>query len=146
MMKSTWMRWGVCSLCVLAMIALLGGCSKKDKAQTETTTENTETATETAPAMAGTYSATMVDGTASLMLNTDMTAAFSMKPMADAPAQVENGTWAAGSMAGTVDVTFSKAVNDSTMSMTLNFAANADTLALTNGETVGLAGLKLVKQ
>jgi hypothetical protein len=146
MMKSTWMRWGVCSLCVLAMIALLGGCSKKDKAQTETTTENTGTATETAPAMAGTYSATMANGTASLMLNTDMTAAFSMKPMADAPAQVENGTWAAGSMAGTVDVTFSKSVNDSTMSMTLNFAANVDTLALTNGETVGLAGLKLVKQ
>jgi len=148
MMKSTWMRWGVCSLCVLAMIALLGGCSKKEKAQTETTTENTETgmATQTAPAMAGTYSANMANGTASLMLNPDMTASFSMKPMADAPAQVENGTWAAGSMANTVDVTFSKSVNDSTMSMTLNFSANADTLALTNGETVGLAGLKLTKQ
>jgi hypothetical protein len=32
------------------------------------------------------------------------------------------------------------------MSMTLNFAAMGDTLALTNGESVGLAGLKLAKQ
>ncbi|HEX6791359.1 MAG TPA: hypothetical protein VF247_08630 [Candidatus Krumholzibacteria bacterium] len=149
MTKSTWMRWGICMLAVIAMIALLGGCSKKNKDAETATTENTETTTpETTAntAMAGTYSATMANGTASLMLNADNTASFSMQPMADAPAQIENGTWAAGSMANSVDVTFSKAVNDSTMSMTLNFAANADTLALTNGETVGLAGLKLIKQ
>jgi hypothetical protein len=80
------------------------------------------------------------------MLNADMTASFSLTPMADQPAQVENGTWASGSMANTVDVTFSKVVNDSTMAMTLNFAAHGDSLALTNGETVGLAGLVMVKQ
>ena len=28
----------------------------------------------------------------------------------------------------------------------LNFAANGDTLALTNGDTVGMPGLKLMKQ
>jgi hypothetical protein len=87
----------------------------------------------------------MGNGTASLMLNADMTAAFSMQPMADAPAQVENGTWAAGAAANSVDVTFSRAVNDTTMSMTLNFAASGDSLALTNGETVGLGGLVLMK-
>jgi hypothetical protein len=32
------------------------------------------------------------------------------------------------------------------MSMTLNFTATGDTLALTNGATVGMSGLKLVKQ
>ena len=148
MMKSTWMRWGVSTLAVIAMISLLGGCSKKKTEGTETTaTTETGTTTETmAPPMAGTYSSTMANGTASLMLNPDMTAAFSMKPMAEQPAQVENGTWVAGSMPNTVDVTFSKAVNDSTMSMTLNFEAHGDTLALTNGETVGLGGLWLIKQ
>ncbi len=147
MTKSTWMRWSMCMLAVIAMIALLGGCSKKKESAETTTTETTETTTEaTGSAMAGTYSATMANGTASLMLNADNTASFSMQPMADAPAQVENGTWAAGSMPNSVDVTFSKAVNDSTMSMTLNFAATGDTLALTNGESVGLAGLKLTKQ
>ena len=96
--------------------------------------------------MAGTYTAPMATGTASLMLNTDMTAAFSLQAMPDAPAQVENGTWVAGAMPNTVDVTFSKVVNDSTMSMTLNFASSGDTLSLTNGESVGLAGLRLTKQ
>ena len=145
-MKSTWMRWGVCTLAVLAMIALLGGCSKKKTAETaETTTETAATETQ-APAMAGTYTAAMANGTASLMLNPDMTAAFSMKPMADQPAQVENGTWANGTMPNSVDVTFSKTVNDSTMSMTLNFAAHGDSLAVTNGETVGLQGLVLIKE
>lgn len=146
-MKSTWMRWGVCMLAVIAMIAVLGGCAKKEKAAETETTETTETAaTETqAPAMAGTYSASMANGTASLMLNPDMTASFSMQPMANAPAQVENGTWANGAAMNTVDVTFSKAVNDTTMSMVLNFAANGDSLSLTNGDTVGLAGLVLVK-
>jgi hypothetical protein len=148
MMKSTWMRWGVCMLAMIAMIAVLGGCAKKDKTETEATTENTEMGTTetTAPAMAGTYTAGMANGTASLMLNPDMTASFSLQPMADQPAQVENGTWANGSMANTVDVTFSKMVNDSTLSMTLNFAAHGDSLALTNGETVGLAGLVMMKQ
>jgi len=145
MMKSTWMRWGVCTLAMLAMIALLGGCSKKDKTETTETTETEMPVTET-PAMAGTYSTTMANGTASLMLNADMTASFSMKPMADQPAQIENGTWVAGSMPNSVDVTFSKTVNDSTMSMTLNFAAQGDSLAVTNGETVGLQGLVLVKE
>jgi PBP1b-binding outer membrane lipoprotein LpoB len=147
MMKSTWTRWGVCMLAVIAMIALLGGCAKKEKASETETTETTETAhTDTqAPAMAGTYTASMANGTASLMLNPDMTASFSMQPMADAPAQVENGTWVAGSMPNSVDVTFSRAVNDSTMSMTLNFAASGDSLALTNGESVGLTGLVLMK-
>jgi hypothetical protein len=147
-MKSTWMRWGVCALSVIAMIALLGGCSKKETETAEESTEMTETAaTETTtPAMAGTYTTALANGTASLMLNPDMTASFSMKPMADAPASVENGTWANGTIANSVDVTFTKAVGDSMMSMTLNFAANGDSLALTNGETVGLTGLTLVKQ
>lgn len=146
-MKSTWMRWGVCALSVIAMMALLGGCSKKETETAEEGTEMTETATETTtPAMAGTYTTALANGTASLMLNPDMTAAFSMKPMADAPASVENGTWANGMIANSVDVTFTKAVGDSMMTMTLNFAANGDSLALTNGETVGLTGLTLVKQ
>jgi hypothetical protein len=150
MTKSTWMRWGVCALCVLAMIALLGGCSKKEKTaeKAEDNAENAEKSGMTSQnmAMAGTYSASMANGTASLMLNADMTASFSMKPMADAPAQVENGTWANGAAANEVAVTFSKSPMDSTMSMTLNFSATADTLMLTNGETVGMGGLKLVKQ
>jgi hypothetical protein len=145
MMKSTWMRFVLCTAVVLAMIALLGGCAKKEKEATTETTETTEHAAETAaPAMAGTYTAAMANGTASLMLNADNTASFSMQPMENAPAQVENGTWMQ-SGAG-VDVTFSRAVADTTMSMTLNFAAMGDTLALTNGESVGLAGLKLHKQ
>ena len=147
MMKSTWMRWGVCMLAVIAMIALLGGCAKKEKAAETTETTETTPATETqAPAMAGTYSASMANGTASLMLGPDMTASFSLQPMANAPAQVENGTWANGAAMNTVDVTFSKAVNDSTVSMTLNFASMGDSLTLTNGDTVGLGGLVLVKQ
>lgn len=146
MTKSTWMRLGVCTFTVIAMVAMLEGCAKK-KASTETTTENTTSSTATSnTAMAGTYSATMANGMTSLMLNTDMTASLSMKPTAEAPAQVENGTWAAGSMAGEVAVTFSKSPTDSTMSMTLNFMAMGDTLMLNNGETVGMTGLKLVKQ
>jgi hypothetical protein len=148
MMKSTWMRLGVCMLAAVAMIAMLEGCSKKEKAATETTTtENTETtppATNTAAA--GTYTAALANGTTSLMLNTDMSASLSLQPVAGAPAQVENGTWANGATPNDVAVTFSKSPMDSTMSMTLNFTANGDTLALTNGETVGMAGLKLVKQ
>lgn len=151
-MKSTWMRWGVCTLCVLAMIAVLGGCAKKTGEQTETTAETTEDmqhsemAETTAPAMSGTYSAAMANGTASLMLNTDMTASFSMQATENTPAQVENGTWAAGGMENTVDVTFSKEVEGQPMSMTLNFAASGDSLMLTNGDTVGLGGLVLMKQ
>ena len=148
MMKSTWMRWGVCALAVIAMVALLGGCAKK--------TEKTEK-TESAPAtektggtmdmsVAGTYNATMANGTSSLMLNSDMTASLSMKASEAAPAQVENGTWANGASAGQVSVTFAKSPSDSTQSMTLNFMAAGDTLTLTNGDAVGLAGLKLVKQ
>ena len=145
MMKSTWMRLGVCMLAAVAMVAMLEGCSKKKAAETKT--ENTQSTPATAnTAMAGTYSASMANGTASLMLNTDMTASMSMQAMASAPAQVENGTWANGAAANTVDVTFSKSPMDSTMSMTLNFTATGDTLALTNGETVGMSGLKLVKQ
>lgn len=147
MMKSTWMRWGVCMLAAVAMVAMLEGCAKKKAAET-TTTENTATGSAATgnTAMAGTYSATMANGMTSLMLNPDMTASFSMKPTAEAPAQVENGTWANGSAPNTVDVTFSKSPMDSTMSMTLNFTATADTLMLTNGDTVGMSGLKLVKQ
>lgn len=146
MMKSTWMRLGVCMLAAVAMIAMLEGCSKK-KAATETTTENTETTPPaTNMAAAGTYTAALANGTTSLMLNTDMSASLSLQPMAGAPAQVENGTWANGATANDVAVTFSKSPMDSTMSMTLNFSAMGDTLALTNGETVGMAGLKLVKQ
>jgi hypothetical protein len=145
MTKSTWMRWGVCTLAVIAMIALLGGCSKKESAQTEeTATEEMATETTTAPAAAGTYSAPMANGTASLMLNADMTASLSMQPMENAPAVVENGTWT--SMGSTVDVTFSKTVNDSTMSTTLNFSASGDSLSLTNGDAVGIPGLVLMKQ
>lgn len=147
-MKSTWMRLGVCMLAAVAMIAMLEGCAKKEKAAETTTTENTEStpATMDNAAAAGTYTASMANGTTSLMLNTDMSASLSLQPMAGAPAQVENGTWANGATANDVAVTFSKSPMDSTMSMTLNFTATGDTLALTNGETVGMAGLKLVKQ
>lgn len=146
MMKSTWMRWAVCTVAVLAMLALLGGCAKKESGEaTETTeTETTETAETMAPAAAGTYTAAMANGTASLMLNTDMTASFSLQATPESPAQVENGNWTS-SGAG-VDVMFSKMVADSTMSVTLNFAANGDTLALTNGDSIGMPGLKLTKQ
>jgi hypothetical protein len=147
MMKSTWMRLGVCMLAAVAMIAMLEGCSKKKAATETTTTENTETTPPAAnTAAAGTYTAALANGTTSLMLNADMSASLSLQPVAGAPAQVENGTWANGAMANDVAVTFSKSPMDSTMSMTLNFTATGDTLALTNGETVGMAGLKLVKQ
>jgi len=146
-MKSTWMRLGVCMLAAVAMIAMLEGCSKKKAATETTTTENTETTPPAAnTAAAGTYTAALANGTTSLMLNADMSASLSLQPVAGAPAQVENGTWANGAMANEVAVTFSKSPMDSTMSMTLNFTATGDTLALTNGETVGMAGLKLVKQ
>ncbi len=148
MTKSTWMRLGVCMLAAVAMIAMLEGCAKKEKAAETTTTENTESTPETTAntAAAGTYTAALANGTTSLMLNTDMTASLSLQPVAGAPAQVENGTWANGATANDVAVTFSKSPMDTTMSMTLNFTANGDTLALANGETVGMAGLKLVKQ
>ncbi len=147
MMKSTWTRLGVCVLAAVAMIAMLEGCAKKEKAAEETTTtESTESSTMANTSAAGTYMATMANGTTSLMLNADMSASLSLQPSAEAPAQVENGTWANGAAANTVDVTFSKSPMDSTMSMTLNFSAMGDTLMLTNGETVGMAGLKLVKQ
>ena len=145
MMKSTWMRLGVCMLAAVAMTAMLEGCHKKEKAQETATTETTEGSTMNMAA-AGTYMATMANGSTSLMLNADMSASLSMKPMADAPAQIENGTWANGATASDIAVTFSKSPMDSTMSITLNFTATADTLTLTNGETVGMAGLKLVKQ
>ena len=148
MTKSTWMRWGVCALAVMAMVALLGGCAKK----TEKTESAPAAAKKTATggvmdmSVAGTYNATMANGTSSLMLNSDMTASLSMKASETAPAQVENGTWANGAAAGQVAVTFAKSPSDSTQSMTLNFMAAGDTLTLTNGDAVGLAGLKLVKQ
>lgn len=148
MMKSTWMRLGVCMLAAVAMIAMLEGCAKKEKAAETTTTENTEStpATMDNTAAAGTYTASMANGTTSLMLNTDMSASLSLQPVAGAPAQVENGTWANGAAPSTVDVTFSKSPMDTTMSLTLNFSAMGDTLMLTNGATVGMDGLKLVKQ
>jgi hypothetical protein len=148
MTKSTWMRLGVCMLAAVAMIAMLEGCAKKEKAAETTTTENTESTPETMAntAAAGTYTAAMANGTTSLMLNTDMSASLSLQPVAGAPAQVENGTWANGATANDVAVTFSKSPADSTMSLTLNFTAMGDTLALTNGDAVGMAGLKLVKQ
>ena len=147
MTKSTWMRLGVCMLAAVAMIAMLEGCAKKEKAAETTTTENTETTPPAAnTAAAGTYTAAMANGTTSLMLNTDMSASLSLQPVAGAPAQVENGTWANGATANEVAVTFSKSPVDTTMSLTLNFTATGDTLALTNGDAVGMAGLKLVKQ
>ena len=147
MTKSTWMRLGVCMLAAVAMIAMLEGCAKKEKAAETTTTENTETTPPAAnTAAAGTYTAAMANGTTSLMLNTDMSASLSLQPVAGAPAQVENGTWANGATANDVAVTFSMSPADSTMSLTLNFTAMGDTLALTNGDAVGMAGLKLVKQ
>jgi len=147
MTKSTWMRLGVCMLAAVAMIAMLEGCAKKEKAAETTTTENTETTPPAAStAAAGTYTAAMANGTTSLMLNTDMSASLSLQPVAGAPAQVENGTWANGATANDVAVTFSKSPVDTTMSLTHNFTAMGDTLALTNGDAVGMAGLKLVKQ
>src|SRR6187397_2004503 len=146
MTKSSWMRLGVCMLAAVAMIAMLEGCAKKEKAAETPTTENTESTPETMAntAAAGTYTAAMANGTTSLMLNTDMSASFSLQPVAGAPAQVENGTWANGATANDVAVTFSKSPVDTTMSLTLNFTATGDTLALTNGDAVGMAGLKLV--
>jgi len=147
MTKSTWMRLGVCMLAAVAMIAMLEGCAKKEKAAETTTTENTETTPPAAnTAAAGPYTAALANGTTSLMLNTDMSASLSLQPVAGAPAQVENGTWANGATANDVAVTFSKSPVDTTMSLTLNFTATGDTLALTNGDAVGMAGLKLVKQ
>jgi len=149
MMKSSWMRLSICMLCAIAMIAVLGGCAKKEKAQTENAAESTEAEHSHDMghdmSMAGTYSTPLANGTATLMLNDDMTATFSLQPMENAPAQTENGTWAEGDM-HSVDVTFTKEVEDSTMSMTLNFAANGDSLTLTNGDVVGLGGMVLVRQ
>jgi len=136
--KSAWMRWGMCSLVVLAMIAVLGGCSKK-KAETAATE------TMTSP-MVGTYAADMAAGKVSLMLNADNTAMMSMQAMDNTPAAVKNGTWAAGASANLVDVTFTGEGADSAMSMTLNFAASGDTLSLTNGDAAGLGPVSLMKQ
>jgi hypothetical protein len=140
--KSAWMRWGVCALTVVATIAVLGGCAKKEDEHAETTETTTETMTSP---MAGTYAADAETGRATLTLNADNTAMMSMQPMdATQPASVMNGTWA--EVAGAVDVTFQHQMGDSTMSMTLNFAASGDTLRLTNAETAGVAPMSLVKQ
>lgn len=152
MMKSTWMRLSICMLSAIAMIVVLGGCAKKESASNDTATENMDTAHShdhgamSGSSMAGTFSSPLANGTASLMLNEDMTAAFSLQPMQNAPAQVENGTWGPGEMENMVDVTFTKEVEDSMMAMTLSFEAAGDTLMLTNGDMVGLGGLVLVRQ
>jgi len=146
-MKSA-MRWALCLLVVLAMIAVLGGCAKKEAQQTETTAETTtETATETpASPMAGTYSVEMATGKVTLTLNADMTAVMSMQPVGDMPASVQNGTWAAGATPEAVDVTFSAQMGDSMATMTLNFAAMGEQLNLTNGEAMGLGAVSLTKE
>jgi hypothetical protein len=95
--------------------------------------------------MVGTYSADVAAGKATLTLNADMTAMMSMQPTdVTQPASVMNGNWAEGMSA--VDVTFQTQMGDSTMSMTLNFAASGDTLSLTNGEAAGMGAVSLVKQ
>jgi hypothetical protein len=142
--KSAWVRWGVCALVVLAMIAVLGGCAKKEAEQAETTGETTEMTETMASPMAGTYSADVAAGKATLTLNADNSAMMSMQPMDATPASVMNGTWAEA--AGAVDVTFQTQMGDSTVSMMLNFAASGDTLTLTNGEAAGLGAVSLVKQ
>jgi ABC-type uncharacterized transport system auxiliary subunit len=145
-MKSATMRWVLSSLVVLAMIAVLGGCAKKEAEQAQTT-ETTETTPETmASPMAGTYAAEMPTGTVTLTLNADNTAVLSMQPMGEVPASVENGTWAAGMGVNAVDVTFQKQMGDSTVSMTMNFAASGDSLNLSNAEAAGVGALTLIKQ
>jgi type IV pilus biogenesis protein CpaD/CtpE len=144
-MKSAIVRWGVCAVVVLAMLAMLGGCAKKEAEQAETAAETTETAEPMASPMVGTYSADVAAGKATLTLNADMTAMMSMQPTdVTQPASVMNGNWAEGMSA--VDVTFQTQMGDSTMSMTLNFAASGDTLSLTNGEAAGMGAVSLVKQ
>lgn len=147
MMKSAWMRWIVCSAVAVMMIAVLGGCAKKEAEQAaETTTTETAETPATSP-MAGTYAVDSPAGKITLTLNADNTAVMSMQPLAaDAPAQVQNGTWAAGATPEAVDVTFTTQMGDSTMSMVLNFAATGDVLNLTNGDAVGMPGLSLHKE
>ena len=151
-MNSMTLRWrtvGVCALTV-AMLTLLGGCGKKAE-QAETTTE--EVPAGSVSPMAGTYTADLMAAdaathTVTLTLNADNTAVMSMDMGAEQPAMVENGTWAAGAGADLVDVSFQKAVADTTVTVTLNFAAMGDTLTMTNAQAAGFgaAGVKMVKQ
>ena len=150
-MNSMTLRWrtvAVCTLTVLAMLTLLGGCSKKAE-QAETTTEEVPAA---GSPMAGTYAADLMAADAAthrvtLTLNADNTAMMSMDMGADQPAIVENGTWVAGAGANLVDVSFQKASGDSTMTVTLNFAAMGDTLSMTNAAAAGFGpSVTMVKQ
>ena len=152
-MNSMTLRWrtvGVCALTVLAMLTLLGGCSKKAE-QAETTTEEVPAA-ESVSQMAGTYTADLMAADAAthkvtLTLNADNTAMMSMDMGADQPAMVENGTWAMGAGANLVDVSFQKAMGDTTMTVTLNFAAMGDTLSMTNAAAAGFgASVTMVKE
>jgi len=141
----------LCTLTAFALMAFVYGCSKKTAEQaesTETTSEATDVATMGSP-LAGTYAADLMGGTAkvALSLNADNTAMMSME-MTGQPAKVQNGTWAMGAAANMVDVTFTGQVGDSTMAMTMNFAASSagDTLALQNGAAMGMPEMALVKQ
>jgi hypothetical protein len=146
MMKSACMRWLVCSVVAVMMIAVLGGCAKKEAEQASETTEAV-TETPAASPMAGTYTVDSPAGKITLTLNADNTAVMSMQPLTpDAPAQVQNGTWVAGATPEAVDVTFTQQMGDSTMSMVLNFAGAGDMLNLTNGDAVGMPGLSLHKE
>ena len=152
-MNSMTLRWrtvAVCTLTVLAMLTLLGGCSKKAE-QAETTTEEVPAA-ESASPMAGTYAADLMAADAAthrvtLTLNADNTAVMSMDMGAGQPAMVENGTWAMGAGANLVDVSFQKAMADTTMTVMLNFAATGDTLSMTNAAAAGFgASVTMIKQ
>jgi hypothetical protein len=151
-MKSMTLRWrtvGVCALTVLAMLTLLGGCSKKEQA--ETTTEEVPAAESVSP-VAGTYMADLMAADAAthkvtLTLNADNTAMMSMDMGAGQPAMVENGTWAVGAGANLVDVSFQKAMADSSVTVTLNFAAAGDTLSMTNAAAAGFGpSVTMIKQ
>ena len=154
-MNSMTLRWrtlGVCTLTVLAMLALLGGCSKKAE-QTETTTEEVPVAVSP---MAGTYTADLMAADATqkvtLTLNADNTAVMSVAMSSDQPGMVKNGTWAMGAGPNAVDVSIPEQMGDSTITLTMNFAASGDTLTMTHTEVAGatlkdpaFGTLKLVK-
>jgi hypothetical protein len=128
------------------MIAQLGGCSKKEKAA-----ENTETTTETAARDSGpvdgrTYTASMANGTASLMLNPDHDGFVQHEADGDHRRKSRTGTLGERHMPNSVDVHLLEDGQRFAMSMTLNFAAHGDSLAVTNGENVGLQGLVLINR
>lgn len=150
---ATMPRLVVCSAIVGAMVFGLFGCAKKDAEQAETTAETTpaeEVATTPAmePTVAGVYVAEVGAADAmqkvSLTVNADNTAMMSVEYMSGQPSMVQNGTWAMGETANTINFMYG---TEGAM-MTMPFNVDGSNLVL-SGEAAsgfGVPTLTLVKQ